>query len=389
MAQDNLVQALKQLDPGLFHRLHSEITEERLYRYLKPLADTLAPSQTVTFTRAPLLEHLLLADGILERDTITFQRNFQGTGNAVMSVGHQGAVKRVWLLAHLDIISYLVEVAANGRYPLSPLCYHMMHPGRRAGVAVHYDLTKRGYVISAQGEIISEEDGSVFFAPSNEVALGPGHRICFHSELAWDRKSGVLSGSLDDSGAVVALVLAAIFLADYDVELVVGLTDEEEGVAGSSNQTICRGGARLLRHFGQPELAIVSDIHEAAPMLEGTGPEGFRPGDGASFTEKASRGRGAVTPPHLYQFQRQLAHDLLAENIHLCENLGGYVSRTEGVNAILYTPNVAIMGFLGEDRHFEKQATTANMRDLVSLAKAIVCYVLLTQTPEWSEVLAP
>jgi putative aminopeptidase FrvX len=388
MAQDSLVQVLKQLDPSLFDRLHREITEERFYRYLKPLADTLAPSQTVAFTRAPLLENLLLTDGILERDTIAFQRNFQGTGNAVMSVGRHSAEKRVWLLAHLDIISYLVEVPIHGRYPLSPLCYHMMHPGRQAGVAVHYDLAKRSYATSACGEIIAERDGGVFFVPSEEMILGPGHRICFHSELTWDRTSGVLSGSLDDSGAAVALVLAAIFLADYGVELMVGLTDEEEGVAGSGNQTICRGGARLLRHFGQPELAIVSDIHEAAPMLEGTGPVAFQPGDGASFTEKASRGRGAVTPPHLYHLQRQLALDLLTEDIHLRENLGGYVSRTEGVNAILYTPNVAIIGFLGEDRHFEKQATTANMRDLVSLAKATVCYVLLTQTPIWSEVLA-
>jgi putative aminopeptidase FrvX len=263
----------------------------------------------------------------------------------------------------------------------------MMHPGQRAAVALAYNLSGRRFEIAAHGDIITEADGSIFFQAHDDVLLHAGQRACFYSKMSWDRETGELRGSLDDIGAAVALVLAAGFLADYDIELMLGLTDEEEGISGSSNQTICRGGARLLRYFDQPELVIASDVHEAVTMIEGDGPIALKPGDGACFVEKDSRGRGAVTPPHLYELERQLADELATEGIHLRENIGGYVSRTEGVNAILRTPNVAIVGFLGRNRHFEKEVTTANIQDLVNLARAVVCLVLLTRTSIWREVM--
>jgi len=388
MTTSPVIAALNQLDPNLFSRLRTEITEEQLYGYLQPLADTLAPSQTVSYTRAPVLEQLLRANGMLDRANVHFVRNYQNTGNSVLLLGQEAYHKQVWLLAHLDIISYLIEPGGNGRYPLTPLCYHMMHPGRQAAVAVGYDFETRGFKVVTEGNIITEADGCIFFEPYEQVSLHAGQRVCFHSQLTWDQASGKLQGSLDDMGAVAALLMAVTILADYKIELMLGLTDEEEGIAGSSNQTICRGGARLLRYFEQPELVIASDIHEAVPMLEGQGPTDLKPGDGASFAEKGSRGRGGVTPPHLYELQRQLAAALATEDIRLKENIGGYVSRTECVNAMLRTPNVAIIGFLGENRHFEKAVTTANMRDLVDLARAVVCYVLLAQTPLWREVMA-
>jgi hypothetical protein len=290
-------------------------------------------------------------------------------------------------LAHLDIISYFIESVSDHGYLLTPFCYHMMHPGRRAAAAVAYNLETHKFEVSAYGDIVTEADGNIYFKPGEQVSLHPGQRVCFYSQMTWERDSGRLRGSLDDIGAAVALVLAAATLADYNVELMLGLTDEEEGVAAAGNQTIGRGGARLLRYFDQPELVIASDIHEAVPMLEGNGPVGLEPGDGACFAEKASRGRGVVTPPHLYQLQRQLAPELAAEGIRLRENIGGYIGRTEGINAMLRTPNVALIGFLGENRHFEKDVTSANIKDLVDLARVVVCYVLLTQTPIWREVM--
>jgi hypothetical protein len=384
---DSMLSALKTLDPDLFPRLRRDITQERLYRYLQPLADTLAPSQTVSHTRAPLLEQLLRADGVLEHSHIHFERNYQNTGDSVLLLGEHPARKQIWLLAHLDIISYMIEPGNDGCYPLTPLCYHMMHPGRRAAAALTYNLLRRQFEIAAHGNIVTEADGGIFFESQDKVPLRAGQRVCFYSQMSWNRETGELRGSLDDMGAAVALVLAASFLADYDIELMLGLTDEEEGTAGSGNQTICRGGARLLRYFDQPELVIASDVQEAVSMLEGDGPIALAPGDGACFVEKGSRGRGAVTPPHLYELQRQLATELVAEGIHLRENIGGYVSRTEGVNAILRTPNVALIGFLGRNRHFEKEATTAHVQDLVDLARAVVCFVLLTRTRIWQEVM--
>jgi putative aminopeptidase FrvX len=383
----HLRNALMNIDSKLFSRLDQEITEAKIYGYLKPLADTYAPSQSVPFTRAKVLKTLLENDNVLDHPNVKFDRNYMNTGNAVLLLGQKDRQKKVWLLAHLDIISYLIEPPINGRYPLLPLCYHMMHPGSLPGVAVGYNIDKLDYEVICKGKIQTDIDGKIFFSPYDSTQLLAGNRVCFESKMLWNRKTGELSGSIDDVAGVAALVMATKFLADYNVELMLGLTDEEEGVSGDSNQTICRGGARLLRFFDQPELVIATDIHEAEVMIEGNGPTEFKPGDGASFAEKASHNRGEITPPHLYELQRRLANELAFEGIRLRENVNGYISRTEGVNAMLRTPNVALLGFLGKNRHFEQGASTANIKDLVDLAKATVCYTLLTETPVWKEVM--
>jgi len=384
----NLVIApLRDLDSRLFERLHAEITEETLYRILKPLADTHAPSQTVSFTRARVLEDLLGQDGFLAHPNVRFERNFESTGNAVLLLGQNARAKEVWLLAHLDNISYFIEPGRDGRYPLTPNCYHLMEPGSRAAVAVGYNLQGRHYEIVARGEIIAEENEETpFFVPNGSVSLRPGMRVCFDSELEWHRETGAIRGSLDDAGGAAALILAARFLANYDIEVMLGLTDEEEGQAGMGSQSICRGGARLLRYFDQPQLAIASDIHEAADMYGGTGPDNFRPGGGASFGEKSARGVGEITPPHLYELQHQMAQELDSVGIRLRENVGGYLSRTEGINAMYRTPNISLIGFLGVNRHFQRDVEIANIKDLVNLAKVVVCTALLVKTSLWKEL---
>lgn len=387
MPDNRLVGALKELDPHLFSRLRRDVSEDRVYSYLQPLADTLAPSQTARYTRACVLEQLLGDEGVLSRANVRCERNYQSTGNFVLLLGQQPRRKQVWLLAHLDIISYFIEPPVGGSYPLMPFSYHMMHPGRRAAVAVDYDLEQRRLKVAGRGDIVTDNEGQVFFQPDDQVSLYPGQRVCFFSKMTWTRESGELRGSLDDAGAAAALTLATVILADYDVELMLGLTDEEEGVAAAGNQTIARGGARLLRHFCQPELAIVSDIHEAIPMAEGHGSLTLRPGDGACFAERTSRGRGAATPPPLYMLQRKLAAELHAKGIRWRENWGGYIGRSEDLNATLRTPNVSLVGFLGKNRHFERDVTSANIRDLVDLTRVVVCYVLLTQTPIWLEMM--
>ena len=379
-----ILDALRQIDPHIFERLHAVINEDSLYRYLKPIADTHAPTQTVRLTRAAVLEDLLRQDGLLEHPNFDFDRDFKQTGNTVIRLGKNPYQKQAWLLGHLDQISYLVEPGSDGRYPLTPICYHLMEPGRRPAVALGYDIASRQYQLASRGEIyVAADDRQPYFLPDGAAALRPGMRVCFDSQLSWNRQSGEVRGSLDDAAAAASLIMAAIFLADYDVEVMVGLTDEEEGRGGSGTQSFCRGGARLLRYFEQPELVIGSDIHEAQEMYGGGGPKQFKPGDGASFSEKSSAGVGEITPPHLYELQRQLALELDSVGIQLRENLGGYVSRTESVNAILRTPNVALLGFLGANRHFQGDVESANIRDLVNLAKAIVCYTLLIKTPIW------
>lgn len=379
------VSALRKLDSGLFERLFHEISAERVYAYLQPLADTVAPSQTTSRTRGAVLQSLLQREVVLQYARIRFQRDYQGTGNTVLQLGHEDRRKRVWMFAHLDSISYFVEPGSGSQCPLTPYCYHMMQPGRQPAVAVRYDSQRARYEVAAHGTIVTEANGAAFFEPVEPITIRPGDRVCFHVPTEWDRDSDTVRGNLDDIGGAVALVLAAIFLADYNLELMLGLTDEEEGASGAGNQTFCRGGARLLGFFDQPELVIDVDVHEAVQMPDGSGPVGLAPGDGACFAEKASRGRGTVTPPHLYELERQLASELAGVGVRLRENQGGYVSRTEGVNAMLRTPNVALVGFLTANRHFEKGVPTGKLSDLVDLARSAVCLALLTQTPVWRE----
>lgn len=380
-----IVAALKSLDPALFDRLRVEINQESIYQFLKPIADTHAPSQSAAWTRAKAIEDLLGPD-LLERADVAFIRNFENTGNSVLLLGQKQHRKKVWLLAHLDMITYLIEPGNHQGYPLTPICYHLMEPGARAAVALGYNLEKSAYEIVARGKmVVKDPKANPYFVPDGRADLRPGMRVVFDSQLRWDRSTGFLYGSLDDAAGAAALVNAAVFLAQYDIELLLGLTDEEEGIAGMGNQTICRGGARLPRYFEQPDLVIASDIHEAAEMYGGDGPNNFGFGDGASFAEKSARGLGEVTPPHLYELKRRLAAELAGEGIRLRENLGGYVSRTEGINAMYRTPNISLLGFLGKNRHFQRDVESAHISDLVDLSRAVVCYSLLTTTPFWAE----
>ena len=379
-----IINALKEIDPQIIEKLTESITEESLYTYLKPIADRHAPSQSTSWTRAKVIEELL-APQFLKRKNVTFIRNFENTGNSVLMLGSNPQKKKVWLLAHLDMITYLIEPLKNGVYPLTPICYDLMEPGERDAVALGFNINKLSYEIVAHGKIKAEQGSNPCFIPNNDTALHPGMRVCFHSELSWDRDSGIIRGSLDDAGGAAALLNAAVFLADYEIELLLGLTDEEEGKAGMGSQTICRGGARLPRYFDQPELVIASDIHEAAEMYGGKGPDDFRPGNGASFAEKSAHGLGEITPPHLYELKRKLAAELDTVGIRLKENKGGYLSRTEGINAMLRTPNISLIGFLGENRHFQRDVESANIKDLVDLSKAVVCFALLTTTAYWQQ----
>ncbi len=386
---ESITASLNAIDPDLFSKLDNQVTHEQLYRYLRPIADCHAPSQSVPWTRGKVIEDLLREEGLLRQGDVTFIRNYKQTGNAVLLLGENEVQKDIWLLAHLDMITYLIEPGSKGIYPLTPICYHLMEPGQREAVALGFDLDKGQYEILARGQIISYGDEAApEFKTDEELVLQSGNRVCFHSEMSWDRETGEIKGSLDDAGGAAALLAAAIFLAEYDIELMLGLTDEEEGRAGMGSQSFCRGGARLLEHFGQPSLAIVSDIHEAAEMYGGGGPGGFQPGDGASFAEKASGGVGEIVPPHLYELQKRMASELERVGIRMRENSDGYVSRTEGINAMLRTPNVALLGFLGKNRHFQRDVESANIHDLVDLAKVVVCYALLTKTPLWKSLVS-
>ena len=389
MVDDALVATLLQaLDaaPDLFPRLAEELTLERAHRYLAALEAVPCPSQTARWTRIPAIEALLRADGVIAPPRVVWDGNYGGTGNAALILGRRLKTKRVWILSHLDHISYLVEPGDGERYPLLPLCYHMQQSGRRPAVALAFDLGRQALAVQARGAI-EVENGAVRFMVGEGGPLAPGMRVVYQSDLTWDRATNRISGHLDDSVGVTASLLAAGVLRHYPVEVFFGFTDEEEGPPGDSTQSFGRGGRRLVALLPCPELAIVADVHESEAMTNGPGPRDLHPGDGAVFAERSSNGRGSATPPNLYVLQQHLAAALAQRGIRLKENWGGYVSRSEDINAVLRTPHVALIGVLCSNRHYAMDRPAANLADVVELAKVFVAYTLLVHSDVWPRVM--
>ncbi|MFM9105274.1 MAG: hypothetical protein ACKOWF_01080, partial [Chloroflexota bacterium] len=323
--------------------------------------------------------------GVTGGERAQWHPDFRGTGSGVLLLGDRESNKRVWLMAHVDQISYLVEPGDAGRYPLLPLCYHMQQDPRRAAIALAPDLDAGGLRIAARGEIVVDGP-SVVFETLDGRPLAPGMRVVYDTPLTWDRLSGRIQGYLDDSVCCTAMLLAVQVLRWYPVDVLVALTDEEEGPPGDATQSFCKGGRRLVRHFAPPDLAIVSDVHESEAMMHGPGPRGLFPGDGAVFAERSSHGRGTATPPPIYAFQRSMADAFGARGTRLRENWGGYVSRSEDVNASVLTPNVALLGILCSNRHLAHGEPQANLNDILDLARALVGYVLLVHGSLWQDL---
>jgi hypothetical protein len=77
---------------------------------------------------------------------------------------------------------------------------------------------------------------------------------------------------------------------------------------------------------------------------------------------------------------------LSERGISLHENWGGYVSRSEDINATIVTPNIALVGVLCSNRHFAQDRPTANLADVLDLAKVLVVFTLVAHSGVWSRL---
>lgn len=222
------------------------------------IADTHAPSQTVPWTRVPVIERLLREDGVLGRSGVFYSANYGGSGSAALLLGEDPHKKRVWLMSHLDVVSHLVEPETDGEYPLTPYCFRLA-TGDRPGVALEF-RPGQGMVPIMTGTIVTAGD-QVRFRPERPGELRAGHRVVCAGQTRWDRATGIVEGSLDSAAGATACLLAAAVLAHDPVEVLVSLADEEEAAGGAGNQTLSRGGKRLTHLFAAPDLAVVVDSH--------------------------------------------------------------------------------------------------------------------------------
>jgi hypothetical protein len=371
----------------LFERMDTVITPEAAFRVFQQLADTYAPTLTARYTRGLRIQRILedmKGVGSL-RDKLLLDLNFRKTGNVAITLGTQ-EVKPIWAFAHLDNISYLTGPKVDGLYALTPFHEPRISDGERDGVALGYDDSSQRLRIIAEGTIITSQAGAHSEFRTEEDDLPPATRVVFQTEASWDRNTGMLYGSVDDAFGCAALVMCAIVLSSLDVDALIVLTDEEEGVVGVGNTAFARGSQRMISRTDANELPAimsVTDLHEVSPSVDDNGEIIEVPGcgEGALFAGFASGTRGGVTPPHVLAAMREVSGWINGKGILLRENQS-YVSRSDCVSAMMATQNVILMGFPGAYSHFEN-IPRAHINDLVALSKSLTVLIAAAQSSDW------
>jgi len=385
VTQPNIIQKTLDHYPDLFERLETTITPNRAFDTFKTIADVYAPSLTVRYTRGPVVKNLLDRGKAqsLAGENLNFHRNYLNTGNIALEFG-SAARKPIWSMAHLDIISFLTRERVGRRYRVTPYCEPRQSNGTRDALALIFSPETGTMQALAQGLLISTDNGKTNYFDTDADNLPPATRVVYASQAEWNQETGIAYGTVDDAFGCAALVLSAMVLSHYAADALIVLTDEEEGVVGVGNRAFSRGSMRLLNRVTPdqlPDIITVTDLHEEVSGLTDGNYQFDRFGQGALFAGFASSARGGVTPPQLLHFQRELAQYLDSRGILLKEN-AGYVSRSDCVSAMMFTPNVALVGYPGAFSHFA-DTPRAHVDDLVNLAKVMTVYILLAQNEEW------
>ena len=371
----------------LFERMETVITPEAAFRVFQQLADTYAPTLTARYTRGLTIQRIMedmQGVGSL-RDKLLLDLNFRRTGNVAITLGTQ-AVKPIWVFAHLDNISYLTGPKVDGLYALTAFHEPRISDGERDGVALGYDDSSQRLRIIAEGMIITSQAGTHSEFRTEEADLPPATRVVFQTEASWDGSTGMLYGSVDDAFGCAALVMCAIVLSSFDVDALIVLTDEEEGVVGVGNTAFARGSQRMISRTDPnelPSIMSVTDLHEISPSVDDNGEVIEVPGcgEGALFAGFASGTRGGVTPPHVLAAMREVSGWINGKGILLRENQS-YVSRSDCMSAMMATQNVILMGFPGAYSHFDK-TPRAHIDDLVALSKSLTVLIAAAQSSDW------
>jgi len=334
---------------------------EVLWAILQPVADTHAPSQTVTYTRAAVIADLLRQHA---SGSYRFTKNYRRTGNGLLQLG--ASPPRLIFSAHADEFSYLIGAGnKNDGYPLQPFCSDRTTIDYQA-VALRYNIASDRLEPVARGLLkrIGADSSPVFFPAEGRVS--PGDRIVYHHPL--QKEGDTLYGSLDNAGSVAACLLAALALLKLapDTPVAFAFTDEEEGPP-ALNASFGRGARRLARQPELPPLVVNVDGHNISDWCQLS--------KGASFAQASSGARGAVTPPRLYVTFQALAADMAKAGILLQENMG-YVSRSDDVAWMEVTPNILLLGFPLDNPHFNQAPPSASLEDLLHLAQTVATTAL-------------
>jgi putative aminopeptidase FrvX len=322
--------------------------------------NTPSPSQIAPWTMGPVI------DGLLKKwkiENYTWDANYKGTGNGIMTIGNPNDIS-VWIIAHWDVISFLIKKKIDQGYELVPFHQHMMLDGSQSGQALRYDLRKKKYTVICKGTIIGGE--MPVFCPEKKITLRSGDRILYDTPIN-NISDHLYSGPMDNEpGCAGALIAGAILSRIQGVNVRICFVDEEEGPVAIGNTAFARGSRRLLRYLPPPKLAIVVDHHTVSGKSENP-----HMGKGALIREYASKARGGVTPPWLYETVRELAKQY-APLICLNENIHADVSRSDCVAMMEVTPNIVLCGPPTVGRHYADGIYKCSSYDIAHLARSLV-----------------
>lgn len=350
--------------PGLIDELNHRVTPEALLEVLRSVADTPAPSGASSLSRGAVVQSWFDSKQMGGAGA-TLQRDAFESGCDVLTSGAGG----IAILAHLDEISYLLrEPVEPGVWRVAPYCCHLAEEPAPARV-IRYALDGTWRVL-CDAEVSLAGAHHLVSHPA-DVELRPADRVVLTSPLAYDESTGRVTGSLDNAAGVAAALVASEAMLSLGIPFSTYLTDEEEGPSGAASQTISRGAARLLRRLEPAPLTVAVDIHGlSSAELERS--ENFRRHWGASIAEYSSGGKGSVSRPDIYASLMHFLQPLGARGIQVRPNIGGHVPRSDDVVAMLHSNRVVILGYPGENRHFDRGLPAANLHDLVDLARALV-----------------
>ena len=338
---------------------------ERAWMILKALADTPCPSQTVSYSRALVISRMLAHYGQSEA---AYLEDYLNTGNAALLMGDQ-ARPPMLVFAHLDQVSYMVGPKIDdGRYQLAPYCTHLAQNDVKA-LVLRYNVEIGSMEQIGCGVISSEPDGDALlplFTPSEGLELQMGDRLIFDHPMQREADGSVF-GHIDNAAGVTACLMAALALLETRPQTEVGFifTDEEEGPS-QTPRSFARGARRLMGRIQPPGLCIVVDGHNDNLKVMGKG---------ALYAERSGEGRSAVTPPHLFARFQRLMNELNESGIPLHPN-PGRISRSDDVALISYTANILNLGYPAANSHFDQGPSSANLNDLVALARTIYWLVI-------------
>jgi len=364
--------------PRLLERLEETITGEAFFQIFQQLSDNYSPSLTVSRVQGPLVAQLI-TQNYGTACNVVFERNARKSGCLTIQLG--ASKPALWMSAHADICSYLTKTWDGKSYPLIPFCEHRVSPGIRKAVALASPSGDGPLDRLVVGEMVTTPNQEVSFV-CNRNDLPLHTRVTHHIPAAWDPTNGEITGFLDNQAGTAALILAGQVLSLYEANVLLLIADEEEGPVDKGNQGFSRASNRLLHRTplsDLPDYFIVCDGHSEDVKLASGQPTAF--GNGASYSGLASLARGAVTPPQLLAFTRELASWLDTKAIKLHENTS-YVGRSDDISAMQFTPNISIIGYPGAYSHFE-QKPIAQISDLINLTKSLVVVALIAQDDSW------